>query len=113
MDTTSNSTPLLQQSNSDSEFIDEDYESGSSPTDNKHDAGPSGLVTSDTTDEDSEHLFKSPHNAPNDRFSFNYIVFYLMGIITLLPWNFFVTAEDVSCDLFYSMPVSLLRQFIN
>lgn len=33
---------------------------------------------------------------PMDKYYFNYIVFYLLGMTTLLPWNFFVTAEDVS-----------------
>lgn len=35
-------------------------------------------------------------NEPLDKYNFNYIVFYLLGMTTLLPWNFFVTAEDVS-----------------
>lgn len=35
-------------------------------------------------------------NAPLDKYNYNYIVFYLLGMTTLLPWNFFVTAEDVS-----------------
>ncbi|XP_055386428.1 equilibrative nucleoside transporter 3 [Condylostylus longicornis] len=34
------------------------------------------------------------HNIPPDRFNYNYLVFYLLGIATMCPWNFFVTAED-------------------
>ncbi|XP_037960465.1 equilibrative nucleoside transporter 1 [Teleopsis dalmanni] len=33
-------------------------------------------------------------DAPPDRFHFAYIVFYLLGVVTMTPWNFFVTAED-------------------
>lgn len=38
----------------------------------------------------------SNSHQPVDKYYFNYIVFYLLGMTTLLPWNFFVTAEDVS-----------------
>lgn len=50
----------------------------------------------DDFDDDTQHLFKAPNTTPNDRFSLTYIVFYLLGMTTLLPWNFFITAEDVS-----------------
>lgn len=33
-------------------------------------------------------------SAPVDKYNFTYAVFYLLGMTTLLPWNFFVTAED-------------------
>lgn len=32
--------------------------------------------------------------APVDKYHFNYAVFYLLGMTTLLPWNFFVTSEE-------------------
>lgn len=35
-------------------------------------------------------------NEPVDRYRLHYLVFYFLGMTTLLPWNFFVTAEDVS-----------------
>lgn len=35
-------------------------------------------------------------DAPPDRYNYTYTVFYLLGIATMTPWNFFVTAEDVS-----------------
>lgn len=35
-------------------------------------------------------------NAPQDCFYFNYIAFYLLSMTTQLPWNFFLTAQDVS-----------------
>lgn len=98
MDTSINSRPLLQPGHSDSEeFIEEDYEHPS-PDHGYHDGagGTTTTPTYTTTDDEGEHLVKNPTIAPSDRFSFNYIVFYLMGIITLLPWNFFMTAEDVS-----------------
>lgn len=31
---------------------------------------------------------------PRDRYHFAYIVFYLLGINTLIPWSFFITADD-------------------
>ncbi|XP_044001864.1 equilibrative nucleoside transporter 3-like [Aphidius gifuensis] len=34
------------------------------------------------------------NNQPKDRFNFAYIVFYLLGINTMVPWNFFMTAND-------------------
>lgn len=46
----------------------------------------------------AKELLRS-ENAPKDRFGFNYIVFYLLGMTTLLPWNFFITAEDVSFNV--------------
>lgn len=39
-------------------------------------------------------LFKE--TAPNDKFYVCYIVFYVFGITSLLPWNFFITADSVS-----------------
>ena len=36
------------------------------------------------------------HSEPVDKYNFTYIVFYLLGMTTLLPWNFFITAEEVS-----------------
>lgn len=52
--------------------------------------------TTDDFDDDTQNLFKANNTVPNDRFSFTYIVFYLLGTTTMLPWNFFITAEDVS-----------------
>ncbi len=43
-----------------------------------------------------KELLRGGQSAPHDKYSFNYIIFYLMGMTTLLPWNFFITAEDVS-----------------
>ncbi|XP_011253886.2 equilibrative nucleoside transporter 1 isoform X2 [Camponotus floridanus] len=31
---------------------------------------------------------------PHDKYNFAYIVFYLLGINTLIPWSFFITADD-------------------
>lgn len=47
-------------------------------------------------DDLDKELLRSGPNDPHDKYSFNYIIFYLMGMTTLLPWNFFITAEDVS-----------------
>lgn len=53
-------------------------------------------LESNTDDDDTQNLFKATNTVPNDRFGFTYVVFYLLGMTTLLPWNFFITAEDVS-----------------
>lgn len=42
------------------------------------------------------HELSSFNVSPIDRWNFVYIVFYILGIITMTPWNFFITAESVS-----------------
>jgi len=37
---------------------------------------------------------KRPEDAPKDNYNFVHIVFYLVGIGILLPWNFFINAKD-------------------
>lgn len=57
-----------------------------------HDMRDVELNTEDG-DDDTVQLFKTT-TVPNDRFYFNYLVFYLFGMIIALPWNFFMTADD-------------------
>ncbi|KAG4072412.1 hypothetical protein HA402_004344 [Bradysia odoriphaga] len=73
--------PLLQEhSESDTEnFVEND--------DRGHD-------DQSITENLDKELLRSGQNAPHDKYSFNYIIFYLMGMTTLMPWNFFITAED-------------------
>ncbi|XP_076297363.1 equilibrative nucleoside transporter 1 [Lasioglossum baleicum] len=40
-----------------------------------------------------EKPFLKQHE-PRDRYNLAYIVFYLLGINTLIPWSFFITADD-------------------
>ncbi|XP_072756541.1 equilibrative nucleoside transporter 1 [Anoplolepis gracilipes] len=40
-----------------------------------------------------EKPFLKPYE-PHDKYNFAYIVFYLLGINTLIPWSFFITADD-------------------
>lgn len=40
----------------------------------------------------SEHLIPKP--APNDRYKRIWISFAILGVTTLVPWNFFITATD-------------------
>jgi len=37
------------------------------------------------------------------RFKFVYLIFYLLGVGTLLPWNMFITAKDVSLYIYFSI----------
>ena len=50
-------------------------------------------VMSDAEDEKSEILKKV---VVKDSFGIIYFIFVLFGIAVLLPWNIFITAEDVS-----------------
>lgn len=43
---------------------------------------------------DDKPLFKTPE--PKDKYSLVFFIFYFIGMTTLLPWNFFITADDVS-----------------
>lgn len=42
---------------------------------------------------------------PKDRYCIVYILFYLFGITSLVPWNFLITANDVSYS--YSFYLSI------
>lgn len=70
-----NRRPLLGGA-SDSEFED-DLETEDDPS----------ITTPD------EKPFLKPHE-PHDKYNLAYIVFYLLGINTIIPWSFFMTAED-------------------
>lgn len=43
---------------------------------------------------DTRGILKS--HEPVDKYKLCYLIFYLLGITSLLPWNFFITADDVS-----------------
>lgn len=111
MDATAHSRPLLDSvsSNLDSEHTNgNEYSedvlgtpasiSGRYTDDGGIDNDGVNTTTNDEfeDDEDEEVLIKRPHIVPNDRLSFTYMAFYLLGMITLVPWNFFITAEPVS-----------------
>lgn len=104
MDSRLNSRPLLD-TNSDSEDVDDYNMEGDIATyyDEIHNESGSRAVESatDDFDDDTQNLFKADNTVPSDRFSFTYIVFYLLGMTTMLPWNFFITAEDVSGVQFF------------
>lgn len=68
-----NSTPLLESSDSENEE--------STPMQNE-------------PFNDDKPLFKAPE--PKDKYSLAFFIFYFIGMTTLLPWNFFITADDVS-----------------
>ncbi|XP_070500533.1 equilibrative nucleoside transporter 1 [Chironomus tepperi] len=37
---------------------------------------------------------RRPSAAPVDTYNISFLIFYLLGMVTLLPWNFFITAEE-------------------
>ncbi|KAJ6645911.1 Equilibrative nucleoside transporter 1 [Pseudolycoriella hygida] len=74
------SQPLLQE-NSESEA--EQFE----------DSENQGSRDNSPTENPEKELIRNGPSVPHDKYSFNYIIFYLMGMTTLLPWNFFITAE--------------------
>ncbi|XP_073979589.1 equilibrative nucleoside transporter 1 isoform X1 [Rhodnius prolixus] len=80
MDTVTNTRPLLQRSDTDSDF-DED---------------PIAVRKEGLDDEidikDTRPLFNTWE--PTDRYNIGYIIFYVLGTIILLPWFFFITAEE-------------------
>ncbi|KAJ9581148.1 hypothetical protein L9F63_023675 [Diploptera punctata] len=78
-----NTRPLLQRSDSESDFEDDILEVNRSE-DHQNDHV---VVTSDL-----KPLFKI--REPSDRYNLAYLIFYLLGMTTLLPWNFFITADD-------------------
>lgn len=41
------------------------------------------------------------HNVPKDEYNFNYIIFYLMGIASVVPWCFIISAGDVRFIIIY------------
>ena len=41
-------------------------------------------------------LLSSEENVPKDTCHLTYMIFYLHGIGNILPWNFFITAKEVS-----------------
>lgn len=120
MDQSSNIRPLLQESSDDSndeglrqqnhsghiigDISDDDYD-GASVLVNNHETNGS-YETNSTTE-----LIKG-HSIPKDRYSFNYIIFYLLGMTTLLPWNFFITASDVSIDCSFHYTIHLFDNIL-
>lgn len=70
-----NTTPLLQ------DVIDSD-------------SGDDRGIDQEGASNDDKPLFKPLE--PRDKYHMGYLIFYLLGIATLLPWNFYVTADDVS-----------------
>ena len=99
MDSSGNSRPLLDSSSdSDEDFIDDKHIETfqkQSVHDNETTMSRSQEAMIEDNDRMTRELLKQ-QNAPHDRYMFNYIIFYLLGMTTLLPWNFFITAEDVS-----------------
>lgn len=73
-----NTRPLLQGSASES---DEDQENS--------------IIVA----QDRKPLFKL--DEPVDRYYVAYLLFYMLGVTTLIPWNFFINADEVSFPHLY------------
>lgn len=106
MNKSGNSQPLLEPSSDNENVYEDDIHdrliSGAGLSDDNNDNNPDNSeMTTDEFEDDSQNLFKVTNTIPNDKCNFTYMVFYLLGMTTLLPWNFFVTAEDVSCIALY------------
>lgn len=82
MDYSVNTRPLLQHSESESDFEDDILDVNRCDHQDDH-----VVVTKDL-----KPLFKV--REPSDRYNLAYLIFYLLGMTTLLPWNFFITADD-------------------
>ncbi|XP_055594701.1 equilibrative nucleoside transporter 1-like [Uranotaenia lowii] len=90
--------PLLQNQHQDEEddseatFYDESNYAGSINAGSINNIPSTAIVgtrSGTRRTEDGSHRI-----APIDKYNFTYAVFYLLGMTTLLPWNFFVTAEE-------------------
>ncbi|GLV40017.1 Equilibrative nucleoside transporter 1 [Carabus blaptoides fortunei] len=81
MDYSVNTRPLLQETDSET-----DNQNDITDTNQSKNEEPSTCVS------DTRPLFR-PHG-PIDKYYTCYLIFYLLGIATLLPWNFFITADD-------------------
>lgn len=92
MDNLQNSRPLLDPNSDDSE---EEFLDGNRTCAQKI----RSINTNQGDIQDSTISLKrsggrQTHNAPRDKYNFTYFAFYLLGMTTLLPWNFFITAEE-------------------
>lgn len=72
-----NTKPLLESSDTDEDVNENTY-----------------LESENINFNHEKPLFKQ--NEPADKYNVAYLTFYLLGIVTLLPWNFFITADDVT-----------------
>ncbi|ETN60744.1 equilibrative nucleoside transporter [Anopheles darlingi] len=108
MDYATNSRPLLQDTDdretgdSDDTFLDDNYAGSiNASTSNipaiqlaKDRSQASASSISTTTTAETRIVGSGNRIAPSDKYNFTYAVFYLMGMTTMVPWNFFVTAEE-------------------
>ncbi|XP_037902470.1 equilibrative nucleoside transporter 3 [Hermetia illucens] len=85
MTTSINNRPLLEESETSEN--EEDF------LDNSYTDTPGTSKNTVRTDSQAE-LVRFSQSVPADKFNFSYIIFYLLGVTTVLPWNFFLTAEE-------------------
>uniref|UniRef100_A0A182MLN2 Equilibrative nucleoside transporter n=1 Tax=Anopheles culicifacies TaxID=139723 RepID=A0A182MLN2_9DIPT len=92
MDFAANVRPLLQDTDdreTDSETFLDDVIAGSINASTSNINDPAKENATET------RIISGGHRiAPTDKFNYTYLVFYLMGMTTMVPWNFFVTAEE-------------------
>ncbi|XP_024081088.1 equilibrative nucleoside transporter 3 isoform X2 [Cimex lectularius] len=92
MDLSTNTRPLLQKSDTESDF-DED---------------PIAIRKEDeeVNIKDTRPLFNVWE--PLDRYNIGYLIFYILGTIILLPWFFFITAEEYWMYKFRALNASMI-----
>ncbi|XP_049281559.1 equilibrative nucleoside transporter 1 [Anopheles funestus] len=92
MDFATNVRPLLQDTDdreTESDALIDDVYAGSI------NASTSNIPDSAKENATETRIIAGGHRiAPTDKFNYTYVVFYLMGMTTMVPWNFFVTAEE-------------------
>lgn len=88
--------PLLhgeEEDDSEAAFVDENVYAGSVNSGSLSNIPSTATVGTRNGSRNRSQDDSSRRVAPVDKFNFTYTVFYLLGMTTLLPWNFFVTAE--------------------
>ncbi|XP_058826401.1 equilibrative nucleoside transporter 1 [Topomyia yanbarensis] len=92
--------PLLLQQQDDEDddsgvsFVDDSTYAGSINAGSVNNIPPTATAGTKSTTRARRAEDGSLRIAPIDKYNFTYAVFYLLGMTTLLPWNFFVTAEE-------------------
>ena len=89
-----NNGPLLDN------FFDSFSDSHSVTSSCTHDDSDNVLMFKQRRLHDRNHSFTTYQL--QDQYHLVYFIFYVLGMITLAPWNFFITADEVSFLHFFA-----------